>query len=85
MIPQIIKIFLDSDIGYSFMKSKVAIISSVIFFTIVLVSLLAVIISPYNPFDPKNVSLMDAFTPPIWSVGGSVDFILGTDQQGRDM
>ena len=42
-------------------------------------------IAPYNPFDPKNVSLMDAFTPPIWTIGGSTEFILGTDQQGRDM
>ena len=28
---------------------------------------------------------MDAFTPPSWSEGGSSSFILGTDQQGRDM
>jgi peptide/nickel transport system permease protein len=28
---------------------------------------------------------MDAFTPPRWSEGGSSSFILGTDQQGRDM
>ena len=85
MIPQIIKTFLDSDVGYSFKKSKVAIVSSIIFVTIILTSLLAVVIAPYNPFDPKSVSLMDAFTPPIWSIGGSVDFLLGTDQQGRDM
>tara|TARA_X000001036_G_scaffold214113_1_gene200608 strand:- start:150 stop:902 length:753 start_codon:yes stop_codon:yes gene_type:complete len=28
---------------------------------------------------------MDAFTPPAWSDGGNSNFILGTDQQGRDM
>jgi len=28
---------------------------------------------------------MDAFIPPIWSEGGDVRFLLGTDQQGRDM
>ena len=28
---------------------------------------------------------MDAFTPPIWSEGGNISFVLGTDQQGRDM
>ena len=78
MIPQIIKNFLDSDIGYSFIKSKVAIVSSVMFLTIVLISLFAVLVAPYNPFDPKNISLMDAFTPPIWSVDGSIDFLLGT-------
>ena len=43
------------------------------------------IVAPYDPFDPKSISLIDAFTPPIWSDGGSLDFVLGTDQQGRDM
>ena len=77
--------FIDTDIGYSFKKSKIAIISTIVFLIIVFSSMFASIIAPYNPFDPKNVSLMDAFTPPIWSVDGSIDFLLGTDQQGRDM
>ena len=85
MIRRIIKNFSDTDIGYSFSKSKVAIVSSIIFFAIMFTSIFAVVIAPYNPFDPKNVSLMDAFTPPIWTIDGSVEFILGTDQQGRDM
>ena len=48
-------------------------------------SFFAGIVAPYNPFDPASVSLMDAFIPPIWSDGGNVSFLLGTDQQGRDM
>jgi len=75
----------DTDIGYSFFNSKIAIISSTILFIIFLCSVFAGIVAPYNPFDPATVSLMDAFTPPSWSEGGSASFILGTDQQGRDM
>ena len=75
----------DTDIGYSFFNSKIAIISSSIFFIIFFCSVFAGIVTPYNPFDPINVSLMDAFTPPIWADGGSSSFFLGTDQQGRDM
>ena len=75
----------DTDIGYSFFNSKIAIISSTILSIIFLCSVFAGIVAPYNPFDPATVSLMDAFTPPIWSEGGSSSFILGTDQQGRDM
>ena len=75
----------DTDIGYSFFNSKIAVISSTIFFIILICSVFAGIVAPYNPFDPASVSLMDAFTPPIWSEGGSSSFILGTDQQGRDM
>ena len=75
----------DTDIGYSFFNSKIAIISSSVFFIIFLCSFFAGIVAPYNPFDPASVSLMDAFTPPIWSEGGNASFFLGTDQQGRDM
>ena len=75
----------DTDIGYSFFNSKIAIISSTVFFIIFLCSFFAGLVAPYNPFDPASVSLMDAFTPPIWSEGGSSSFFLGTDQQGRDM
>ena len=85
MILKIFNKFYDTDIGYSFFNSKIAIISSSIFFIIFLCSFFAGIVAPYNPFDPASVSLMDAFTPPIWSEGGSSGFLLGTDQQGRDM
>jgi len=75
----------DTDIGYSFFNSKIAMTSSAVLFIIFLCSIFAGVVSPYNPFDPASVSLMDAFTPPSWSEGGSPSFILGTDQQGRDM
>ena len=75
----------DTDIGYSFFNSKIAIISSSIFIIIFFCSFFASLVAPYNPFDPINVSLMDAFTPPMWSEGGNSSFLLGTDQQGRDM
>ena len=68
----------DTDIGYSFFNSKIAIISSSVFFIIFLCSFFAGLVAPYNPFDPASVSLMDAFTPPIWSNGGSSSFLLGT-------
>ena len=85
MIKQTLNKIYDTDIGYSFFNSKIAIISSSIFFIIFLCSFFAGIVAPYNPFDPASVSLMDAFTPPVWSEGGSASFFLGTDQQGRDM
>ncbi len=68
----------DTDIGYSFFNSKIAIISSTVFFIIFLCSFFAGLVAPYNPFDPASVSLMDAFTPPIWSEGGNTSFFLGT-------
>ena len=75
----------NTDIGYSFLNSKVAIFSFLLFLLIVFCSLFAEFVSPYDPFNPLNVSLMDAFIPPVWTEEGDVRFILGTDQQGRDM
>jgi len=85
MISQVINKIINNDIGYSFIKSKIAIISSIVFLTILICSTFAELIAPYNPFDPMNISLLDAFMPPVWVDGGSANFILGTDQQGRDM
>jgi len=76
---------IDSDIFFSFKKSPTAIISSLILVIIFFCSFFVEIIAPYNPFDPSSLSLMDAFTPPSWSEGGTRNFLLGTDGQGRDM
>ena len=85
MISEVINKIINNDIGYSFVKSKIAVISTIVFLTILICSTFAELIAPYNPFDPVNVSLLDAFTPPVWVDGGSTNFVLGTDQQGRDM
>jgi len=85
MISEVINKIIKNDIGYSFVKSKIAVISTIVFLTILICSTFAELIAPYNPFDPVNVSLLDAFTPPAWIEGGSANFVLGTDQQGRDM
>jgi len=85
MISEVINKIITNDIGYSFVKSKIAVISTIVFLTILICSTFAELIAPYNPFDPVSVSLLDAFTPPVWVDGGSTNFVLGTDQQGRDM
>ena len=75
----------DSDIYFSFKKSPTAIISSSILFIIFFCSFFVELVTPYNPFDPSSLSLMEAFTPPSWTEDGMSKFILGTDGQGRDM
>ncbi|QRG09254.1 ABC transporter permease [Xanthobacter dioxanivorans] len=51
----------------------------------VVCALLAPWISPHNPYDLVSVELSNAFLPPAWIEGGSSDFLLGTDNQGRDL
>jgi peptide/nickel transport system permease protein len=38
-----------------------------------------------NPYDVKQLNLMDSYLPPAWMEGGRSDYLLGTDGQGRDV
>ena len=41
--------------------------------------------APYNPFDLATLELSNARLPPAWMEGGSALFLLGTEDQGRDI
>lgn len=75
----------DSDLWYSFRRSPGAIISAVVTLIIVAGAVLAPFVAPHNPFDLASLSIMDANTPPSWSPEGNAAFLLGTDDQGRDV
>ena len=77
--------FFDSDIWYSFKKSKVTIAAACVTVIMILSALTAPWIAPHNTFDPATLDLMDAFTPPVWYEDGTPKFLLGTDDQGRDI
>jgi peptide/nickel transport system permease protein len=51
----------------------------------VVAALFAPWVAPHNPFDLKTLNLLDAFTPPSWSERGNPQYLLGTDDQGRDV
>ncbi|MCD0504561.1 ABC transporter permease [Bordetella petrii] len=75
----------DSDLWYSFRRSPSAVISAIVTLAIVLGALCAPIVAPHNPFDLASLNIMDANTPPAWEADGNADFLLGTDDQGRDI
>ncbi len=75
----------DSDVWYSFRTSPMAILAAVIAAICVFCSLFAPWVSPHNPFDLASLSLSDARLPPAWMEGGSSKYLLGTDDQGRDI
>jgi len=77
--------FFDSDIWFSFKKSKVTVVAACVTALIMLSAIAAPLIAPHNPFDPASLDLMDAFTPPFWHEDGTTKFLLGTDDQGRDI
>jgi peptide/nickel transport system permease protein len=75
----------DSDVGYSFRTSPVAIVAAVIAFVCIFCSIFAGWVSPHNPFDLAKLELMDARLPPAWYPEGTSKYLLGTDDQGRDI
>ena len=77
--------WLDSDVGYSFRTSPVAMAAAVIAFVCVFCSVFAGWVTPHNPFDLTTLELSNARLPPAWSAQGSSKYLLGTDDQGRDI
>jgi peptide/nickel transport system permease protein len=60
-------------------------ISAVVALICILGALFAPWIAPHNPFDLASLNLLDAFKPPSWIEEGEAQYLLGTDDQGRDM
>jgi peptide/nickel transport system permease protein len=77
--------WLDSDVGYSFKTSPMAIVAALVAFICIFCAVFAGIIAPHNPFDLTTLELSDARLPPAWIEGGKATFFLGTDDQGRDI
>ena len=52
---------------------------------IVLAAIFAPLIAPQNPYDLSQLDIMDGRLPPGSASGAGYTYILGTDDQGRDM
>ncbi|WP_418595275.1 ABC transporter permease [Ponticoccus sp. (in: a-proteobacteria)] len=81
-----LRLALESDVFYSFRRSPVAVVSALVVLLLLLSALLAPWIAPSNPFDPASLNLMNGFTPPGAPNAFTGDtFLMGTDDQGRDV
>ena len=83
--PSALQRFLDSDVWYSFRTSPVAVTAAIIAFICIFCALFANWVAPHNPFDLATLELSDSRLPPAWMEGGSTKYLLGTDDQGRDI
>lgn len=78
--------FWDSDFGWQFRHSPLAVISFLVTSLLIMAALLAPYLALMDPFDPASLNLMNGFTAP-----GSPNaftgesFPMGTDDQGRDV
>lgn len=77
--------FFDSDLWWSFTRSPLTVISAIVAFICIAGAVFATWLAPHNPFDLASLQLMDAFKPPAWQAEGDAAYLLGTDDQGRDV
>lgn len=72
--------------AHNFFSSKIATAGFAALLLIVLAAIFAPVISPQNPYDLSRLDVMDSrLEPGKKSVDGSLTFLMGTDEQGRDM
>lgn len=77
--------FFDSDVWFSFKSSPVTILAGVVTLIYFILAIFGPWIAPHDPFDLAGLNLMDSLLPPAWMDYGEARFLLGTDDQGRDL
>jgi peptide/nickel transport system permease protein len=68
-----------------FRENRIAVVALVVVVLLMFLALFASLVSPQNPYDLANLSLMDSRRPPGFVGTGGYTHILGTDPQGRDL
>lgn len=71
----------------AYAQSRIAIFGMALLLTFVFAALLAPWLAPQQPYDLSQLNLMDSRQPPgtEWSDHAGQTYLLGTDEQGRDM
>ena len=77
--------FADGDLAYSFRHSPSAIGAAVVALACMFCAVFAGSVAPHDPFDLASLELADSRLPPAWYDEGQAKYLLGTDDQGRDI
>jgi len=79
------RVRVENELIYLFLRNPVAQVAALIAAVSILGALFAPFIAPTDPYDLASFDLLDSFYPPSWSDGGDPRFLIGTDDQGRDL
>ena len=74
-----------SDLVYDFVRDPPAVGAAIVLLAFAAAAAAPHLVAPYAAFDLTQIRLTDAFLAPAWLDGGDPRFLLGTDDQGRDM
>jgi peptide/nickel transport system permease protein len=75
----------ESDLFYSFSRSKLTMVATAVTLLFFLLAIFASVFAVQDPFDPAQLQLINSRIPPLWAADGQSPFLLGTDEQGRDV
>ena len=75
----------DSDLFHAFCRSRLTMLAAAIAVMFFLLAIFAPLVAVQNPFDPAQLELLNSRIAPLWSSDGQAPFLLGTDEQGRDV
>src|ERR1700720_2435768 len=70
---------LDSDVLYSFRRSRLTMVAAAVTLLFFLLAIFAPLLAVQNPFDPALLQLMKSRFPPLWIADGQSPFLIGAD------
>jgi peptide/nickel transport system permease protein len=85
LTPRLFGRMIESDLFYSFRRSRLTMVAAAVTVLFFLLAISASILAVQNPFDPAQLQLINSRIAPIWTTDGQSPFLLGTDEQGRDV
>lgn len=68
--------------AFRLLKSKTGMLGIIIVFFVTLMAIFAPVLAP---FDPAKTNVVSRLLPPFWMEGGTTEYLLGTDNLGRDI
>ena len=84
--PTMMQRILASDFVFDFTRAPIAMLAAAVVLFLFIIAILAPLVAPTNPFDPASLNLMNGFTPPMTpNMFTGQSFVMGTDDQGRDL
>ena len=74
-----------SDLWHDFVRSRIAMLATAVALACLCGALFAPWLAPHNPSDLATLDLADSHLPPAFMADGRATYVLGTDDQGRDI
>lgn len=85
MINKLRRAAVENELLYLFLHSRLAQVAALVAIVMIGSATFANLIAPTDPYDLTSYELLDSLIPPSWADDGDSRFVIGTDDQGRDL